>query len=376
MRYMKALSFIFIIISFFVFNPIGVGSVPSQKTILEHNVLFLFEPNKQYKRITDAISSEINKLGYRVKSLKNKKYSEENLRDFVGYGSGFFISETGLFLTNYHVIENAKQIVLQLQDGKAMCAMVLACDPLRDIAVLAPTQETRVKSWLSFSNFENPTVGRRIRVLGYPLPKLFKGAKFSTGVISRNTGFHSDTTRMEISAPIQPGSSGSPILNENNEVIGIVCEQLSWDGVLCKTEPLVDGCGFGIKIDTVKSILERVEKKEKTKNHKKRVSFSEAMDATAMVLINSGNLRGNTFCPDQGKCVMIEISKVISPGVLWQTPSYDIISYSIIELYEDGVDMNAAQLLKIGNIAVSSLSTPQEVAKVTVNEILGNMGPI
>lgn len=132
----------------------------------------------------------------------------------LGIGSGFFV-RPGVVATNYHVIENASSGTAKRvgRDETVPLDGVLGVDPGRDLALLAVKSATPT---LTLSR-ATPVVGDAVYALGNP--RGFEGT-FSPGIVSaiRNVG---NDSLLQITAPISPGSSGGPILDESGNVIGI-----------------------------------------------------------------------------------------------------------------------------------------------------------
>lgn len=144
-------------------------------------------------------------------------------------GTGFFISEDGLIVTNEHVIEKASQVRATLLDGRVVAVVgALARDPNRDVAILQA--EGRDYPPLAFDERGDVPVGTKVAVIGSPLaltwtlsegivsaqrketelPAQLRGGKASAGVL------------LQITAAISPGSSGSPVLDsETGRVVGV-----------------------------------------------------------------------------------------------------------------------------------------------------------
>lgn len=131
-------------------------------------------------------------------------------------GSGFFIREDGLIVTNAHVIAGAKSIMAKNNQGAYFrITDVLAQDDGLDIAILKA--EGNNLPVLKIADDQSITQGARIAVIGNPAGLEFS---ISDGIIS---AIREDGSRsiLQITAPISPGSSGAPVLNAKAEVAGI-----------------------------------------------------------------------------------------------------------------------------------------------------------
>jgi parallel beta-helix repeat protein len=131
-------------------------------------------------------------------------------------GTGFAVSADGKIATNYHVIEKASKIFVKLPDGRTIgIERVVAFDKRVDLAIL----QVRGVSLrpLPLGDSSAVKVGQEVCVMGSPLGL---EQSFSTGVVSAKRvldGFE----WVQITAPISPGSSGSPVMNRDGAVIGV-----------------------------------------------------------------------------------------------------------------------------------------------------------
>ncbi len=135
----------------------------------------------------------------------------------VANGSGFFIEESGVAVTNYHVIEDASSAKAVTLDGnKYDISVVYGYDKTKDVAIIQV--DGNGFTALKLGDSDKVQTGQRIFCVGSPL-----GLKntISEGVVSNAKRTIEDMTFIQISAPISPGSSGGAVLNEQCEVIGI-----------------------------------------------------------------------------------------------------------------------------------------------------------
>ena len=134
----------------------------------------------------------------------------------ISQGSGFIVREDGYLATNYHVVEGADQLAVTLNTGEVYDRVWLVShDQRRDVVILRiagvdfPT--------LALGDDRALEVGDQIYVMGNPLGL---DGTFSDGLVSAKRTAEG-TSYIQISAPISPGSSGGPVLNDRGEVIGI-----------------------------------------------------------------------------------------------------------------------------------------------------------
>jgi Trypsin-like peptidase domain len=134
----------------------------------------------------------------------------------MGQGTGFFITERHV-ATNHHIIENAPYIGIYDLDGTRLeFTKVISDNPSTDLAIL---ETTRAHPFLFFKT-GSAVDGENVTVIGNP--KGLEGT-ISTGIVS---AANRSPLEFQITAPISPGSSGSPVLDEDGYVLGMIRETL------------------------------------------------------------------------------------------------------------------------------------------------------
>jgi hypothetical protein len=136
-----------------------------------------------------------------------------------GSGTGFFITEDGYLLTNFHVIDGAKRIVVSF--GKRnLPGRVLKTDKNHDVALL---KVDGVFHPLSVADSREIELGASVFTLGFPDPEV-QGyePKLTTGTVNSLSGIRDDRRYFQISVPVQPGNSGGPLLDQSGAVVGMV----------------------------------------------------------------------------------------------------------------------------------------------------------
>ena len=174
---------------------------------------------KQKEESTENLPSLIK----RIKPSVVIVFAYDNKGEFLQLGSGFFISQNGDIITNYHLLYGASSAEIKTSDGKTYpITYIIAKDEQNDIIRLSVDIPSKYVLPLSLSE-TIPEIGERIIVYDNPLELEYTvsdGFVFSVKEI-----FNYDKI-IQITAPISPGSSGSPVLNMKGEVIGIATFQM------------------------------------------------------------------------------------------------------------------------------------------------------
>ena len=138
---------------------------------------------------------------------------------FLGQGTGFFITQEGDAITNYHVLKGANRAEVRTSDGKVYpVKKIVAEDEEGDLIRVSIDIPKDVVHPLSIYP-SYPEVGERVVVIGTPLG-LEKTV--SDGIVSAVREIPQFGKIIQVTAPISPGSSGSPVVNVNGDVVGVV----------------------------------------------------------------------------------------------------------------------------------------------------------
>ena len=172
-----------------------------------------------------------------------------------GMGSGFIINEEGYILTNYHVIDGAKEVTVTLSDGREVTASVVNYDSDKDIAMIKINEEVKVPGVVELGDSDALQPGEEVVAIGNPLSKELSST-LTKGIISalnRNVETQSgvSTNLIQTDTAINAGNSGGPLINTKGQVIGINTLKAS-DGA--------EGIGFAIPINDVKEKIDSLSK--------------------------------------------------------------------------------------------------------------------
>jgi serine protease Do len=143
----------------------------------------------------------------------------------VASGSGVLVSANGYIVTNNHVVNNADELVVTLNDKNDYKAKVTGTDPASDLAVIKI--EGSNFPYLNFANSDNVRVGQWILAIGYPLNLETTVTSGIVSAMARNLGINNANSQAPIESFIQtdaavnPGNSGGALVNTNGDLIGI-----------------------------------------------------------------------------------------------------------------------------------------------------------
>jgi len=175
---------------------------------------------------------------------KKKNFTQRSL------GSGFIIDEEGYIVTNHHVIENADEITVVLEDEKEFKAEIIGRDPYTDIALIKIKTDKKI-THLTLGNSDILDVGQWVVAIGNPFGL---SHTVTAGIVSakgRIIGSGPYDDFIQTDASINPGNSGGPLLNMKGEVVGINTMIVAGG----------QGIGFAIPISMAKGIIEQLKSK-------------------------------------------------------------------------------------------------------------------
>jgi S1-C subfamily serine protease len=179
-------------------------------------------------------------------------------------GSGFVFDNAGHVVTNYHVVEGAKQLEVDFPSGYKAMGNVVGTDLDSDIAVIKVDAPADQLHPLTVGNSENLKVGQFVVAIGNPFGL---SSSMSYGIVSAlgrtqdsmrqtqdGTGTFSAGGLIQTDAAINPGNSGGPLFNLNGEVIGIN-RAIDTNAANSAGEPVNSGVGFAVPSDLIRRVV-------------------------------------------------------------------------------------------------------------------------
>jgi S1-C subfamily serine protease len=202
--------------------------------------------------------------------------------DLMASGSGFFITDDGYFITNDHVVENARRITIKIHD-KVFPAKIVSKSKAHDLALLKV--EGAFKAICISTN--DADLGQSVFTIGFPDIKL-QGTepKYTDGKISSTSGIKDDPNEYQISVPVQPGNSGGSLVDMNGNVCGVIVARLDDFAALRTSGSLPQNVNYAIKGSVLRRFInESSEITLKKVQANSDSAVASARQAAAIVLV-------------------------------------------------------------------------------------------
>ena len=184
-------------------------------------------------------------------ALRRNFFSLDIMEIPRGSGTGFVWDESGLVVTNFHVISGAQKLTVTLQDRSQHAAEVIGVAPEKDLAVLRMENPPDGLVSLPLGDSSELTVGRKVLAIGNPFGL---DTTLTTGIVSalgreiQAAGNRKIRGVIQTDAAINPGNSGGPLLNSLGQLVGVNAAIYSPSGASA-------GIGFAIPVNTVKDVV-------------------------------------------------------------------------------------------------------------------------
>lgn len=171
-----------------------------------------------------------------------------------GSGSCFYLKSVNMMVSNYHVVKGFRTVAVHDADRTPYLGRVVLVNPELDIALIDADHDFSYLPELKLAGDESLTIGARVRVGGYPFGMPFT---ITEGTASSPRQLMSGKYYIQIDAAVNPGNSGGPILNDDNEVVGITVSKFTGESA--------DNMGFGIRVESLRKLLQSIEGIDRTR---------------------------------------------------------------------------------------------------------------
>ena len=170
-------------------------------------------------------------------------------------GTGFAISAAGHVVTNAHVVRGCVGDIEGNLGGEAPVKLrLVSSDPTNDLALLQAPSPFKEIATIRDKPVHS---GDSVVAIGYPFHgMLTSDFTVTTGIVSSLGGLRNDTRFLQISAAVQPGNSGGPLLDTDGQIVGVVTGKLDWLRIAKATGDLPENINFAIKTGMLRDFLD------------------------------------------------------------------------------------------------------------------------
>ena len=251
----KKIHIFIIIFSFGIFNNVNSKDIPGSFADLAERLM----PSVVNISTTTTVTTKSNPFPFQFppgSPFKDMFEGTPQERQTSALGSGFIIDESGIVITNNHVIKGADDIYIKVNGDKDYKASIIGADPLSDIAVLKIDTVDKFKP-VKFGDSDKSRIGDWVIAIGNPFGL---GGTVTAGIVSarnRSIGLSRYEDYIQTDASINQGNSGGPLFNLNGDVIGINTAILGQSGSI--------GIGFAIPSNSAQKVIDQLIKFGETK---------------------------------------------------------------------------------------------------------------
>jgi len=233
-------------------TPAPLSTVKHVEFLPSYKKVYLFEGESDPRGVQPKVLSRLQSLGFEVVLVKKGQ-------SILSQGSGFIISRDGHILTCAHLFKDKKEATVWV-GGKRYEADVINKDARYDLAIVKVRSPSDVvHKPLALSRTDKFSMGQDVFTMGFPLSSILGNTpRLNKGLINATVGIRDDPDQLQVSVQIQPGNSGSPLFNDQREVIGIIFSTLSSVDVLRQTRGVLpQNVNFALKAGPIRKFLEQ-----------------------------------------------------------------------------------------------------------------------
>lgn len=188
-----------------------------------------------------AAMTPVDKIAASAKSDEDKA---------SGSGSGFGVAK-GFLVTNAHVVKGCSSVRV-MKGVTPYPAHVVAKDTTNDLALIASDAPVEIALLRT-----EVRLGEPVGVFGFPLTGILASSgNYTTGIVTATAGMADNTGQLQISAPVQPGNSGGPLVDASGNVVGVIVAKLDAFFMVSITKDLPENVNFAIKSSVLTNFLQ------------------------------------------------------------------------------------------------------------------------
>jgi len=216
----------------------------------KYSKVYLIPSRGDPRNVTPRVLARLKQTGFDVTEVTS------DTATIGDQGSGFVVSSGGYVLTCAHVIEKQTNATIWIGSSRYPCRVTVS-DTNTDLALLLVTGPHPEFRPLPFATETNYAMGQDVFTMGFPLVQVLGSEpRLNKGLISATVGLEDDPKSIQVSAAVQPGNSGGPLLNPHGEAIGVVNGTLNPGNVFAQTGgSLPQNVNFAIKTGIIRDFL-------------------------------------------------------------------------------------------------------------------------
>jgi len=215
------------------------------KNYKDYKEVLLLAPQEDKRNVIPKVAQELRDLGFKISIITSDTVIGGN------QGSGFIISPEYV-VTCAHVVGKNSEATLTIE-GQRVFAQVVSIDEDADLALLKLASPLPGGAAVLTTRKANVDygLGDEVLTVGFPLTSVLgNSARMSKGLVSATVGLRDDPKRIQISAEVQPGNSGGPLLDSNGVVIGVIQQTINpWSVAQASGGSLPQNINFALKTD-------------------------------------------------------------------------------------------------------------------------------
>lgn len=237
------------------------------KNDTENKIISIDQSKVSTSKVISFLESIESHISYPLKNNKSKA------KQAIKTGTGFIVSRNGHILTNAHVVKDCSTLTADFEENTESLTLI-SMDSENDLAILKSNVLSEHIAY--FSHTATPALGQELIVSGYPLSGLLSDQiQLTTGVLSATSGINNDFRYFQLTAPVQQGNSGGPVLNNKGEVIGVVVSKLNAGFIQRATGDIPQNVNFAIKAAIAKIFMHAYKIKYLESDSKQKMSTQE-----------------------------------------------------------------------------------------------------
>lgn len=236
-----------------ILSPKSYAELPDFTEIVEEASPAVVKVLVEYESENPRYQEQLEELPEYLRRFFDFRGGPPVPRERAGMGSGFIISSDGYVVTNNHVVENARQVVVRLPDRQEFDAEVVGLDPRSDLAVLKIEGEGLPT--LSLAEGRDVKVGQWVLAIGSPFSLDFSVTAGIVSALGRSLPTETGDNYVpfiQTDVAINPGNSGGPLFNLEGDVIGVNSQIFTRSGGSI-------GLSFAIPASVVRNVVAQIQ---------------------------------------------------------------------------------------------------------------------